>query len=111
MTKATDNPTTNVVKTGGNVSQLKADIVDGIAKIEGEIENRQAANDAIAAVKSDLEAKGVPKKALNMAMQYMAMDSDKREGFDVAYGIVREAMGMPVVGQGDLFEDQNETTA
>lgn len=107
MTNTKDNPTTNVVKTGGNVSQLKTDIVDGIAKIDAEVLKRQSANEAIAAVKSDLEAKGVPKKALNMAMQYMAMDSDKREGFDVAYGIVREAMGMPVIGQGDLFEDQD----
>tara|TARA_R110000744_G_scaffold326330_5_gene432118 strand:- start:275 stop:592 length:318 start_codon:yes stop_codon:yes gene_type:complete len=88
---------------GANITALKADISAGVKAIEGHIEDRTSANQAIAAVKADLEAKGVHKKALNMAMQYMNMDPDKREGFDIAYDIVREAIGLPVT-QGELFE-------
>ena len=36
------------------------------------------------------------------------MDPDKREGFDIAYDIVREAIGLPVTAQGDLFEGGDE---
>ena len=50
----------------------------------------------MAAVRADLAAKGIPIKALNMAMAYMNMDAEKREGFDVAYSIVREAIGLPL---------------
>lgn len=38
-----------------------------------------------------------------MAMQYMNMDPDKREGFDLAYTIVREAIGLKM--QPDLFDE------
>lgn len=96
--------TAGLAQAGSNITKLKQDIQAGVKKIEGHIEDRTSANQAIAAVKADLEAKGVHKKALNMAMTYMNMDPDKREGFDIAYDIVREAIGLPVSAQGDMFD-------
>lgn len=98
--------TAGLSQAGSNITELKKDIVAGVQRIQAEKEKRTACNEEIAAVKADLVAKGVHKKALDMAMTYMAMDADKREGFDVAYDIVREAIGMPISAQGDMFEDK-----
>ena len=97
-----------LIHAGSNISNLKKDIKSGVERIEAEKDKRQAANEEIAAIKSDLVAKGIHKKALDMAMTYMNMAADKREGFDIAYSIVREAIGMPVSDQGDFFEDKSE---
>lgn len=92
---------------GGNISGLKADIQEGVKKLENLADERTAINASMNSIRSDLEAKGVHKKALNMAMQYLNMDPDKREGFDIAYSIVREAMGLDFE-QGELFEGDAE---
>ena len=104
----TKEETAGLAQAGSNITKLKKDIQAGVEKINSHIEDRTAANEAIAAVKSDLQAKGVHKKALNMAMTYMNMDPDNREGFDIAYDIVREAIGLPVTAQADLFEGGGE---
>lgn len=95
-------------QSGHNLTKLKQDIVEGIQKISQQKQERQACNEEISAIRADLEAKGIPKKALDMAMQYMNMDPDKREGFDVAYDIVREAVGLPYDAQGDLFAQTDQ---
>lgn len=94
--------TAGLDQAGSNITALKKDITDGVGKIEKLKEERAGINDAIAAVRSDLQAKGIHKKALDMAMTYMNMDADKREGFDIAYDIVREAIGLPFSAQGEL---------
>ena len=44
-----------------------------------------------------------------MAMKYKDMDPSDRVGFDAAYDIVREAIGLPVVErQGDLFAQTDQ---
>jgi len=93
---------------GSNIKKLKEDAQRGVQKINQLKDDRTAINEEIAAVKADLQAKGIHKKALDMAMTYMNMDPDKREGFDVSYDIVREAIGLPVKAQGDLFEGKKE---
>lgn len=92
---------------GSNISQLKKAIKDGVQRIEAEKEKRTAANEEIASIKADLVAKGIHRAALDMAMKYMSLDPDKREGFDVAYSIVREAIGLTITNQGDLFDGEN----
>ena len=81
---------------GSNIAKLKKDVKAGVDKIESLKLDRTSINEDIAAVKADLAAKGIPKKALDMALAYMNMDPDKREGFDVAYEIVREAIELPM---------------
>lgn len=47
---------------------------------------------------------GIPKEAADMAFRYATWDDDKRAGFDVAYAIVREAIGLPM--EDELFDAQ-----
>lgn len=65
---------------------------------------RQDINEGIAAKRSHLEALGIAKPAFDMALRYAGWDPDKRKGFDLAYAIVRDAIGLPFNAQGDLFE-------
>jgi len=96
---------------GANITQLKEDVKNGVGRINAEKDKRTAANEEIAAIKSDLETKGIPKKALDMAMTYMNMDPDKRQGFDVAYEIVREAIGMPIASDQHEIDFEAEANA
>ena len=89
---------------GSNVSNVKRDIKDGVQKIERYKQHRKAANEGIAQVKSDLAAKGIPKKALTMAMSYLDMTPEQREGFDVAYVIAREALELPITADQEEME-------
>lgn len=91
---------------GSNITSLKKDIKAGVDKIENLKADRTALNEEIASVRSDLQAKGIPKAALDMAMKYMNFDPEKREGFDMAYDIVREAIDLPIdANQGSLFPE------
>lgn len=83
-------------QSGHNLAALKEEIAAGVASMEQAKLRRKQANDDIAAVRSTLESKGIPKKALAMALAYQSLDPDDRQGFDVAYDIVREAVGLPV---------------
>lgn len=106
MVKTTgDEP--NPIHGGGNLSALKAEVKTGVDKIEKLKADRRSINESIGAVRAELEAKGIPKKALDMAMQYMNMDPEKREGFDVAYAVVREAIGLHIAN--DLFTASSDT--
>jgi uncharacterized protein (UPF0335 family) len=93
---------TDTVKDGGNLTALKKHIKDGVDKIEKFKEQRSNLNDKISEVRTALAAEGIPKKALDMALSYMNMEPDKREGFDLAYTIVREAIGLKM--EPDLFD-------
>lgn len=90
-------------KAGHNLTKLKQDVVEGIEAIERFKGQRTSANEEISAIRETLASKGIPKQALDMAMKYKNMDPDKREGFDTAYDIVREAIGLPFSSQPDLF--------
>ncbi len=89
-----------------NLTKLKKDVKNGVDELVNLKTERASINEAMGAVRADLETKGIPKKALQMAMTYMNMDPDKREGFDIAYQIVREAMDLPL--QGDMFGAGNK---
>ena len=97
--------TAGLKQAGSNITKLKDDIVKGVDSINELKLERTSINEQIGALRSDLEAKGIKKQALDMAMTYMNWDEDKREGFDIAYTIVREALGAPMVSdQMDMSE-------
>ena len=97
--------TADVIGHGGNLTAVKKEIKKGVDEIISLKDERTGINAQIAEVRARMVTHGIPKKALDMAMQYMNMDEDKREGFDVAYQIVREAIGLPVQGELHLEGD------
>jgi len=84
-----------------NLTKVKEAITSGITKVRDLKGEREDVNAGIAEVRASLAALGIPKKAFDMALAYLDMDPDKREGFDIAYALVREAGGLPM--QDDLF--------
>lgn len=84
-----------------NMTELKKLIADSLQKVKDLKLDRADVNDEINSIRATLAAKGIPKKAFDMAASYLKMDPEDREGFDVAYALVREAGGLPI--QEDLF--------
>ena len=94
---------------GHNLTGLKKNIADAIQKM-GRLKNeRSDVNAEMAAIREALQAQGIPKKAFAMALQYLNMDPDDREGFDIAYALCREAGGLPL--QEDLFQAADRMAA
>jgi uncharacterized protein (UPF0335 family) len=90
--------------TAGDTSKIDKEIVAAQAKIEKIEDERAAMNADKKSIIERLEVRGINKHALKLAFRYAKMDSKQREGFDVAYKVVRRAIGLPL--QGDLFERQ-----
>lgn len=84
-----------------NLTDLKKFIQDALKKVDQLKLDRADTNDEINSIRAALAAKGIKKKAFDMAAAYLKMDPDDRENFDVAYALVREAGGLPL--QDDLF--------
>lgn len=93
---------TDTTQAGHNLTALKQEIVDGLAVIKAAEEERTGSNADIEAVRARLEAKGINRRALALALAYSKMDEDQRSGFDTAYELVREAIGMPISQQFEL---------
>lgn len=91
-----------VIETGGNIGPLKKAIAQAVADVTKLKEERAAVNEQIGAIRLDLEAKGIPRKAFDRVMADQALDPEVRNSTDLAYAIAREAVGHPL--QGDLFE-------
>lgn len=85
----------------GNATELKKVVREIIGMIGKHEEERAAINDDIRGAVERAEQLGIGRDALRMAMRYAAFDETKRAGFDAAYQIVREAIGLPI--QGYLF--------
>lgn len=60
-------------------------------------ENNAEINEA----RASMEADGIPKAAFDMALRYAGWDSNRQRGFDRAYAIVRDSLGLEV--EADLF--------
>jgi chaperonin GroEL (HSP60 family) len=88
------------------LNELKKKIRDAVNTVNGAKEDRAESNAVIAEAMASMEAKGIPRKALQWAMTYSEWDSDARAGFDVAYQIVREAIGVPM--EDELFNANGE---
>lgn len=91
-----------MAEVGHNLTGLKKDISEALGKLKQLRNERSDVNADMASIRADLESKGIPKKALAAAITYMNMDPEDREGFDLAYALVREAGGLPL--QEDLFQ-------
>lgn len=85
----------------GNMTKLEKLIADSLKELDHQEGNRSEANAEMAATREVLAAKGISKKALAAARTYMKLDPDDREGFDIAYALVRKVGGLPM--QDDLF--------
>lgn len=81
---------------GSNIDGLKADIKAAYEAITQKKADRDATTKDIAALRADLEAKGIPKEAFDFVCRYLDWDEDKREQFDVGMVLVREALGVPI---------------
>jgi len=97
-----------MAKKGDNLKPLHDAIRDAKEKIASKETERQTINDEIEAVRSELQMKGIGRKPFDMAMKYIALDADQRRAFDLAYQIVRDALGAPL--QRDLFDDLDTMT-
>lgn len=97
------------LQSGANLTQLKKDVKKITDSINAQKNKRTEINQQIASYRAKLETMGIHKKAADMAMAYMGWEPEKREGFDIAYAIVREAMGLPV--SDDLFAAADEREA
>lgn len=86
---------------GSNLTEKLKKIQKAISDVRQLKEERAETNADIAAVREAMSALGIPKAAFDMAMRYLEWEPEKRQGFDVAYALVREAGGLPL--QGDLF--------
>ena len=82
---------------------LKA-IKTAVQEHEGHIEERHEINEALGEIRARMAALGIPKKSLAAAIQYMRMDPKQRQGFDIAYRTVREAIELPVDAQTDIID-------
>jgi uncharacterized protein (UPF0335 family) len=99
---------------GVNLTKVKKAISSAFKKVVQFKEERAAINEEMGALRQALAAQGIPKPAFDMAVRYASWDEDKRKGFDVAYSLAREAIGMPFNAQGDLFipgDDEDEEEA
>lgn len=93
----------NIVQMGGNISGLLEEIKRERDKVIALKKKRSEINAQIAESRARMEAKGITKWAFDSALAYFEADVDKRQGFDEAYAIAREGMGL-AFKQGDLFE-------
>lgn len=86
---------------GSNLTDKLKKIQSAISRVRSAKEERAEVNADILAIRESMAAIGVPKAAFDMALRYLDWEPEKRQGFDVAYALVREAGGLPL--QGDLF--------
>ena len=112
MANTKSEKTQNVVEMGGNISN----VLEKVAKARDEIiklkNKRSEINAEIKAKREAMEALGVTKKAFDLALNYFEADPEQREGFDQAYIVAREGMGLPVKGaQLDFFEKKEKMNA
>lgn len=84
-----------------NIASIRASVADAIEQIKALNADAQEFTNAKSIVVAKLVALGIPKAAFDQAMRYLGWDEEKRQGFDLAYRIVREAGGAPI--RPDLF--------
>lgn len=89
-----------VIEVISNSKALKEDIQKAATKVLKLKEERRAINDKIKSVRSDLEAKGLDRKAFDMCLAYFEKNLAQREGFEESYKVVQDALAEL---EGDLF--------
>ncbi len=104
------NDVVNINGQGHNAEAELAEKRKEVSEIIGSMvavkKQRTALNAQMQELREKLPPLGVPKEAADMAIRYMNWDEDRRRGFDAAYQLAREAIGLPV--QADLEELLNK---
>lgn len=100
---AIEKPMTNKIK-GGDVNNIIQKCREAIEAITDFEVDRKEINAEITAVRERLETLGIGKKPLSMAISYSKLNTEQREGFDLAYSILRQAIGEGIK-QVDMFYD------
>lgn len=94
-------------------SQKRSDLVkeckDSIDSLKDYEADRTSVNDDMNAIRSRLQAKGISKKALSMAIQISKMEEDELDGLWLSLDILSEAINRPI--QKDLFRPKGEKAA
>jgi len=88
---------------GDNIKGLESEIKKAFDKIDALTKDRDAVNIKVQAIREELYAKGIPKEAMDLARNYKEWPEDKRRNFDLAFGICRKAVGMPI--QADFLKE------
>lgn len=99
---STDQSPKPTIDPASNLKPLISEISTAYADINDHKKARGEANAEIAAILTGLEAKGIGKRAMRMAMTYVEFSEDEKSGFDLAYKVVRDALGEPL--QAKLFD-------
>ena len=98
----------NVIAMGGNLTNVLdklATAKERILQIEKEV---KALNDEKKAIREGVEALGIGKRGFDNAFTYSKMSPEQREGYDDSYRLSREAFGMPIKDQLDLFKSDKK---
>lgn len=112
MANTKSEKTQNVVEMGGNLNNVFEKIAKARDKIISLKNKRAQLNAEIKAEREAMEALIGSKKAYDLALSYFEASPEQREGFDQAYIVAREGMGLPVKGaQIDLFEKKEKMNA
>ena len=80
---------------------LSNDISTGAKTIDSLKAQRQALNAQINEIRLEMEGKGIPRQALDLALRISGWDEEKMQAFDYAYIFCRAAIEQPV--EPDLF--------
>ena len=83
------------------MTELQKVCADAILELSNFEKRRSEINAQMQAVRERLEAKGISKRSLAVAVMVSKMNEDHLEGFDTAYLICRKAIKLPV--QSDMF--------
>lgn len=84
-----------------DMEKLKRACADAISDLTQYDLDAKDINAEKQAIREKLEALGIGKKPLSMALAYSKMSPAQRDGFDTAYTILRDVIGEPI--QSDLF--------
>lgn len=98
----TKDATRESVMEGIGLTELQKTAHEGIQEITNFEKTRSEINAKIQEVRQRLEAKGISKKALAVALMVSKMNEDHLDGFDTAYLICRKAINLPV--QSEMFD-------
>ena len=92
-----------------NLSETKDIVRNAVPKIVNLIDRRKAINADIAEIREQVNAAGIPKKALDHAIKVKQMDPEDRQRFDEGYAIARDAIGLKMSGSlFDMIESPTE---
>ncbi|MBT8046523.1 MAG: hypothetical protein KJN67_05095 [Pontiella sp.] len=92
---------------GQELDFLIARCKTAVGKLQQGEKDRQSVNATMQAEREALEALGITKKALSLALQVSKMDDDALDGFWLALQILLKAIEKPIKAdelQADLFE-------